>query len=209
MDHLAVGLADGTVLLYRNFGQVVRSGSGGSGIGGGSSSGIVGGGSGLPKPKVIHESPTEPITGLGFRESSVGEDGEEERVVTATTTGAGVGASSSAGADPNLMRTRESHLFIVTTNRVLFYHVDGRGSGTGSAPIVIDEVGCGLGCVCMERRGKNIIVAREEAIYLCGIEGRGSCYAYEGEFSEFGHLAKVSSWLPSWNLPFLYLMLLL
>ena len=49
-------------------------------------------------------------------------------------------------------------------------------------PNVIDEVGCGLGCACMERKGRDIIVAREEAIYLCGIEGRGSCYAYEGRF---------------------------
>ena len=138
MAYLAVGLADGTVLIYRNFEQSV--------MGSGSLSAV-------PKPKVIHESPTEPITGLGFREGAP----EEE-----------------AGG------TESHHLFIVTTNRVLFYYVAGKGSG--SAPTVLDEVGCGLGCACMERRGMDIIVAREEAIYLCGIDGRGSCYAYEGEF---------------------------
>lgn len=131
--HFAIGLADGTVLLFRNFEHAALS------------SGSL---TSLPKPKVIHESPTEPITGLGFRETSP-ED-----------------------------QTPDAHLFIVTTSRVLLYHVSGKGSG--AAPTVIDEVGCGLGCTCMERKGKDIIVARDEAIYLCGVDGRGSCYAYEG-----------------------------
>ena len=146
MAHFAIGLTDGTVLLYRNFEQAVMS------------SGSL---TALPKPKVIHESPAEPITGLGFRE---GVSGEPEYPQT-----------DSANPTRTLM---EVHLFIVTTNRVLLYHVSEKGSG--SVPIVLDEVGCGLGCACMEHKDKDIIVAREEAIYLCGIEGRGSCYAYEG-----------------------------
>jgi hypothetical protein len=136
MAYFAIGLTDGTVLLYRNFEQSVLS------------SGSL---TAVPKAKTIHESPSEPITGLGFREETP--EGE------------------AGGAESN-------HLFIVTTNRVLFYHVAGKGSGP--APTVLDEVGCGLGCACMERKGMDIIVAREEAIYLCGIDGRGSCFAYEG-----------------------------
>jgi vacuolar protein sorting-associated protein 11 len=62
LSHLAIGLADGTVLLYRYLGQFIFS----------SSTSFTS----IPKPRAIHESPTEPITGLGFREptfSSVAE----------------------------------------------------------------------------------------------------------------------------------------
>lgn len=94
----------------------------------------------------MHESPTEPITGLGFKEPT--ED------------------------NPGLA------LFIVTTNHVLSYQITGRGSG--GAATVVDEIGCALGCAIMDWRAGNIVVAKDEAIYLCGTEGRGTCYAYEG-----------------------------
>ena len=100
----------------------------------------------------MHESPTEPITGLGFKEPT-------EEV-------------------PN------SYLFIVTTNRVLLYQTSGRNSG--GVPIEIDEIGAGLGCAMMDWTTRNIIVARDEAIYSCGVEGRGACYAYEGDFLLIG-----------------------
>jgi vacuolar protein sorting-associated protein 11 len=158
MTYFAIGLADGTVLLYRNFEQAVMS---------------TGSLTALPKPKVIHESPAEPITGLGFREGT-----SEEQAEAMADLGARSGAGTSTTVAAVTGTLSETHLFIVTTNRVLLYHVAGKGSGT--VPIVLDEVGCGLGCACMERKGKDIIVAREEVIYLCGIEGRGSCYAYEG-----------------------------
>ena len=132
LAHLAVGLADGTVLLYRHLSSSLQS-----------SSSLTS----LPKPRVIHESPTEPITGLGFREAS------EE--------------------------VPQINLFIVTTNRTLTYIASAKGSGASSATVV-DEVGCGLGCATMDWRGKEMIVARDEAIYLCGTEGRGACYAFEG-----------------------------
>ena len=101
----------------------------------------------FPKPRIIHESPTEPVTGLGFREPT--ED------------------------HPNV------HLFIVTTNRVLCYQASGKGSG--GAPTVVDEIGAGLGCATMDWKARAVVVARDEAIYLCGTESRGPCYAYEGE----------------------------
>ena len=53
LSHLAIGLGDGTVILYRHLDQSIYSSSGSLTT--------------LPKPRVIHESPTEPITGLGFR----------------------------------------------------------------------------------------------------------------------------------------------
>lgn len=103
----------------------------------------------LPKPRIILEAPTEPITGLGFREPSASED------------------------SPHL------YLFVVTTNRVLCYQATGKGSG--GSPVVVDEVGAALGCAVMDWRAKDMVVARDEAIYLCGTDGRGPSLAYEGE----------------------------
>lgn len=101
----------------------------------------------LPKARIVLESPTEPITGLGFREPL--ED------------------------SPNL------YLYIVTTSRVLSYQTSGKGSG--GSPSVVDEVGAGLGCAVMDWRAKDIVVARDEAIYMCGTDGRGASFAFEGK----------------------------
>ncbi|KAJ7071470.1 hypothetical protein C8F01DRAFT_1110662 [Mycena amicta] len=119
LSHLAVGFADGTVLLYRHIDQSINNNTA------------------LLKPK------TEPITGLGFSESKF--------------------------------------LFVVTTNRVLSYQVSGAGSG--SKATVVDDVGCALGCATMDWRERDVVVAREEAIYVCSVESRGACYAYEGHKS--------------------------
>ncbi|KII88329.1 hypothetical protein PLICRDRAFT_688881 [Plicaturopsis crispa FD-325 SS-3] len=135
LAYLAIGLGDGTVLLYRHLDQSIFS----------TSTSLTA----LPKPRTVHESPTEPITGLGFKEPS--DDA------------------------PHL------YLFIATTNRVLAYQASGKGSG-GSATAV-DEIGCGLGCATMDGRARDMLVARDEAIYICGIDGRGPCYAYEGHKS--------------------------
>ncbi|TBU46903.1 hypothetical protein BD309DRAFT_953173 [Dichomitus squalens] len=132
LSYLAIGLGDGTVILYRHLDQSIYSTSGSL--------------STLPRPRVIHESPTEPITGLGFREPT-------EEI-------------------PNV------YLFIVTTNHVLCYQASGKGSG--GTPAVVDEIGAGLGCAIMDWKAQEIVVARDEAIYLVGSESRGGCYAYEG-----------------------------
>ncbi|KAJ6519433.1 hypothetical protein C8R45DRAFT_951467 [Mycena sanguinolenta] len=124
LSHLAVGFADGTVVLYRHIDQSINNNTP------------------LLKPRTVHESPAEPITGLGFSESKT--------------------------------------LFVVTTNRVLSYQVSGGGS---SKATVVDDVGCALGCAAMDWRGHDVVVAREEAIYVCGVESRGACYAYEGNKS--------------------------
>lgn len=70
-------------------------------------------------------------------------------------------------------------LFIVTIGRVLSYQASGKGSG--STPVEVDEVGCDLGCSTMDWRARNMVIAKDEAIYICGTEGRGACYAYEGD----------------------------
>jgi hypothetical protein len=121
LAHLAVGLADGTVLLYRHLDQT-----------------LVASGATLPKPKVLHEAPGEPVTGLGFR----------------------------AAGDA---------LFVVTTARVLAYPAGGRG-----APRAVDDVGAPLGCAAMDARGAELVLAREDAVYACSPEGRGTCLVLEG-----------------------------
>ncbi|KIY49906.1 hypothetical protein FISHEDRAFT_72138 [Fistulina hepatica ATCC 64428] len=137
LDYLAIGLADGTVLLYRHLDQSLTSSTSLTAV---------------PKAKTVHESPTEPVTGLGFREPTTEQPGH--------------------------------FLFVVTTNRVLAYPASGRSTGT-----VVDETGCGLGCATMDVHDRDIVIAREEAIYVCGTEGRNFSYAYEGPKSSiYRHL---------------------
>ena len=106
----------------------------------------------------MHESPTEPITGLGFREP----------------TGDTI-----------------AYLYVVTTNRVLSYMASGRGDSASAT--MVDEIGTGLGCTTMDNKAKDIIVVRDEAIYLCGIDGRGPCYAYEGTILSYPNMFLHSS----------------
>ena len=134
LSYLAVGLADGTVLLYRHLDQSIFNGSTSL--------------TSVPKPRVILDGAADAVTGLGFREPTAD--------------------------NPNV------HLFIVTLNQVLAYQVTGKGSG--GTPAAVDEVGCALGCAVMDQASKDIVVARDEALYVCGIDGRGACYAYEGMY---------------------------
>lgn len=137
LSHLAIGLGDGTVLLYRHLDQSLSSSASLTAV---------------PKPKTVHESPTEPVTALGFAEPTD--------------------------------EYPQTHLFVATTNRVLAYQVSGRGSG-GPA-VVVNEIGCGLGCATMDRAARDLVIARDEAIYVCGTEGRGSSYALEGRKLSLG-----------------------
>ncbi|KAI0271206.1 hypothetical protein BGY98DRAFT_1126715 [Russula aff. rugulosa BPL654] len=132
LDFLAIGLGDGTVILYRHLDQSILSGSASL--------------TAIPKPRTVHESPTEPVTSVGFREPTD--------------------------------ETPAMYLFIATTNRVLVYQASGRGSG--GAANEVHEAGAALGCAVMDWKAHDMVVARDEAIYICGAENRGSSYAYEG-----------------------------
>ena len=132
LEFLAIGLGDGTVILYRHLDQSVLSGSASL--------------TAIPKPRTVHESPTEPVTALGFREPTD--------------------------------ETPATYLFIATTNHVLVYQASGRGSG--GAANEVHEAGAALGCAVMDWKAHDMVVARDEAIFICGAENRGSSYAYEG-----------------------------
>ena len=79
-----------------------------------------------------------------------------------------------------------ARLFVVTMNRVLSYQASG---GSGGSATVADEVGSGLGCATTDWQNSDIVVARDEAIYIRGIDGRGACYAFELEGQSLSLLA--------------------
>ena len=96
----------------------------------------------IPKLHTIHELPTEPITGLGFREPT------SSSVIAETQTNAN-------------MHDKDKD----TTSRVLSYQASGHV--VGSNPSIVNEVGTGLGlgCAAMDWRKRNIVVAREEGVW--------------------------------------------
>ncbi|KAK4175304.1 putative vacuolar protein sorting-associated protein 11 [Triangularia setosa] len=69
-------------------------------------------------------------------------------------------------------------LFVATTARVLKVVISGKGHG--QPPKTVEDEGCGVGCMVVDRRTGEIVVAREDAVYYYTLEGRGPPTAYEG-----------------------------
>ena len=157
---LAIGKADGTVLLLRQLDQYIQSSSTSPGP------------AGVPKPKLIHSSPSGPITGLGFRTSQ-----DTNSFFTNTIT------NKTASTNVTEVQTNASiMLFIVTTHQILTYTTTPTGKALNSSSanaIVMDDVGAALGCSTMLTSGE-MILAKEEAIFVYGSEGREQSYFYEG-----------------------------
>nr|CAG8438928.1 6700_t:CDS:10 [Entrophospora candida] len=65
-------------------------------------------------------------------------------------------------------------LFIVTTNKILTYVTTSK-----LPPTILDDQGCGLNCAIMSDTTHEMVVAKDEAIYFYGPDGRGSCFAYD------------------------------
>lgn len=72
-------------------------------------------------------------------------------------------------------------LYVTTTARLLKLVVSGKGHGQPAR--VIEDAGCGVGCMAVDERNGDIVVARDDAIYYYGAEGRGQCFAYDGQKS--------------------------
>ncbi|CZS97412.1 related to PEP5 protein [Rhynchosporium agropyri] len=68
-------------------------------------------------------------------------------------------------------------LYISTTSRILKLSVSGR---QGQAARSVEELGCAVGCMTLDKRTGDIVVVRDDAIYYYGIDGRGPCYAHDG-----------------------------
>jgi hypothetical protein len=70
-------------------------------------------------------------------------------------------------------------LYIATTNRIATLVISGRGQGQPARSL--DEHGCSVGCMAVDKASRDIVVARDDAIYYYGLHGRGPPYTYEGE----------------------------
>ena len=188
----------------------------------------------LPKFKIILQQPTsekeaplEPLTGLGLsvvppvgsEESSTFEKERRKQAPGKSAQGKGAlgkaerpgparSSSAAAGVASGATKPASVYLYIVTPTRLLLYVV--LGTGAGSTPSVLDDVGCALGCSTMvpssafsipssisTTSGKSttlseglpsefshlagkMVLARDEAIYVVGSEGREACFALEG-----------------------------
>ncbi|KAF2747312.1 vacuolar protein sorting-associated protein 11 [Sporormia fimetaria CBS 119925] len=70
-------------------------------------------------------------------------------------------------------------LYIATTARIMTLVISGRGQGQPAK--ALDEHGCGVGCMAVDKATRDVVVARNDAIYYYGLHGRGPPYSYEGE----------------------------
>ena len=69
-------------------------------------------------------------------------------------------------------------LYLATTGRILTLTITGRGQGQPAK--VLEDAGCGVGCMTCDESNGDIIVVRDDAIQYYGMNGRGPSYAYEG-----------------------------
>ena len=69
-------------------------------------------------------------------------------------------------------------LYLATTGRILTLTITGKGQGQPAK--ILEDAGCGVGCMTFDEAHKDIIVVRDDAIHYYGMNGRGPSYAYEG-----------------------------
>lgn len=71
-------------------------------------------------------------------------------------------------------------LFVTSTEQVFFYDVSTKDK---EIKISLDNVGCQPGCSIMAEspHGANFVVGRSDAVYCYTADGKGPCYAVEGE----------------------------
>jgi len=69
-------------------------------------------------------------------------------------------------------------LYVATTGRILKLVISGRGQGQPAR--AIEDSGCGVGCMTVDKRNGDIVVVREDAIYYYRLDGRGPCVAFDG-----------------------------
>lgn len=69
-------------------------------------------------------------------------------------------------------------LYLATTGRILTLTITGKGQGQPAK--VLEDNGCGVGCMTVDEANGDIVVARDDAIHYYGVNGRGPSFAYEG-----------------------------
>lgn len=78
--------------------------------------------------------------------------------------------------------TKDTTLFVSTTNRIIRLVVSRRGQG--QPPKTVEDAGCAVGCMATGREPGEIVVAREDALYYYTADGRGPPRAYEAPKSK-------------------------
>ncbi|KAK5121727.1 hypothetical protein LTR85_004602 [Meristemomyces frigidus] len=68
-------------------------------------------------------------------------------------------------------------LYISTTSHIRALAISGGGQGTPAR--TLDERGCAVGCMTLEPSSSDVIVGRDDAIYVYGPRGKAASYAYE------------------------------
>ncbi|KAK8216435.1 hypothetical protein IWZ01DRAFT_431451 [Phyllosticta capitalensis] len=69
-------------------------------------------------------------------------------------------------------------LYIATTGKISTLVISGRGQGQPARSL--DEQGCGIGCMTVDKSTGDVIVARDDAIATYRLNGKGPQFAYEG-----------------------------
>ncbi|PQE30933.1 vacuolar membrane protein [Rutstroemia sp. NJR-2017a WRK4] len=70
------------------------------------------------------------------------------------------------------------NLYVATTSRLVKLIISGRGQGQPARPV--EDSGCAVGCMTVDHKNGDILVARDDAIYYYRVDGRNSCYGYDG-----------------------------
>lgn len=76
------------------------------------------------------------------------------------------------------VESRLTTLYVATISRILKLVISGRGQGQPAR--TLEDSGCGVGCMTVNQKDGDIVVARDDAIYYYGVDGRGPCFAYDG-----------------------------
>lgn len=68
-------------------------------------------------------------------------------------------------------------LFLSTVSRILKLTILGKGQG--QPPKTVEDQGCSVGCMTVDKKTGDIVVARDDAIYYYTLDGRGPPRAYD------------------------------
>lgn len=166
LSYLACSLSSGAVLLLRNLSAAL---DGAPAVTSSPGPAIV-----MPKFKVVYQPGVESGT-----KSAAPLDAQEP------VTALGFSFAAHAGTSASTL-----HLFIANLTRVMRYTVLGKGAG--NTPVTLDDIGAPLDCSVLipplasgdspeSTSEAKLLIARPEALYIIGSNGREMCYAYEGQ----------------------------
>jgi len=69
-------------------------------------------------------------------------------------------------------------LYIATTGRISTLIIAGKGQGQPAR--TLEDLGCGVGCMTLDKETGDIVIVRDDAIYYYGPNGRGPSFAFQG-----------------------------